>query len=196
MSRCDRSSSSRRWCCCLSLTLVVERTKRQCCKAFFLLSQTNNTAFTFSIHTISRITCCVQNDRARTCCVGDCHFLGMQRRTTSQRSIKILFPPTCCGLEELIFILLSNLIVHIVFIGVSKNFILNLLGLGLCNLVLLLTLLRLSLDLSLGGLNFFVLEDIARFDDILNGCIVKDVFALLNNLLDKEGSKGNISTFL
>ena len=101
-----------------------------------------------------------------------------------------------CSLEEVIFVLLANLIIDIVFIRVSKNFVLQLLGLGLSNLVLLLTLLGLSLDLSLGSLDFFVLQNIACLDDILNGCIIKDVLALLNDLLDEEGGKRNVSAFL
>ena len=99
-------------------------------------------------------------------------------------------------LKETIFIVVTNLIVLVIRVGISKGLIGHHLSLDLFLLILLFSLLCLTLSLSLGKLNLFVLDDIARFDDIRNGIIVQEILALLDHLFQKDSRQLNLSVRL
>jgi hypothetical protein len=99
-------------------------------------------------------------------------------------------------LKETILKVVANLIVPVIRVGISKGIIGHLLSLDLFLLILLFGLLCLSLTLSFGKLNLFVLDDIARLDDISNGIIVQEVLALLDDLFQKDSRQLNLSVCL
>lgn len=103
---------------------------------------------------------------------------------------------TTSVLEEIVFIGFTVLVVFVVLIGISKDFVLDLLGLGLLYLFCLLGLLCLSLDLSLRCLDLLVLDHVARFDDIRDGVVVENILALLDDFLNEDSCQMDLSVAL
>lgn len=76
------------------------------------------------------------------------------------------------ALEKVILVRFTVFVVIVVLVRISKELVLHFLRLNLFYLVLLLGFLCLSLDFAFGLLDLFVLDHVARFDDVCDGSVV------------------------
>mmetsp|Transcript_9860 Transcript_9860/g.28612 ORF Transcript_9860/g.28612 Transcript_9860/m.28612 type:complete len:265 (-) Transcript_9860:125-919(-) len=104
--------------------------------------------------------------------------------------------PISTRLEERIFVIITDFVVLVVLVRISKSFDGHLLSLDFFLLILLLGLLRLTFRLSLCLLNLFVLNDIARLDNFRDSIVVQNILALLNDFLQEDCGEMDFSMSL